>query len=547
MEKYLSFFKKIDWLHISALLTLSIAFVFTRLYALHSITVWYDEAVSLIFAKLPIKEIITQSVYEQNTPFYYFFLRLWYLVFGGNVLVLRLSSLLIALLNVIVLYLLTLKLSNKWGALLSFALVYVSPLQTTLAVELRVYGLIMLLSLINLYSLWMLLTPDIHKSKKWAVLYVLSAILGLLFHLTFIVYLFAQTLFYFVYLVSVLRTMPVEDTVEKKRGHSHLLIILVPWVIMVLLIVFFNFADFPLYTSQISQIIKNNLDTQTNVDLIPIDPLLKIIGLFLIYHQVTIAFILSFCVIYGLNQLYMRQQVFAGILIINTLITAIVLGGIAKGGSRYVVFIFPIIAIFFSIGFVQLSKYVKEMYLSSEHKVYKIYWRLIAALCLFSIVLLPAKFIFMPFNSGVCFPEIYQVIQQEDLSNAVVLGNSAHFEDVADYYQFSNIIDVKGVDLINDPYGTGLDLPQRIKTNWNLSATQETLPNLQNYIKDYEYVYYVDFADLLDPYEAIPTWLTNNASLVHKFSLSCLKDSYVVKPLYLFKNDLTNKPIFNEY
>lgn len=535
MEKYLSSFKKQDWLYTIILSVFVVAFLFTRIYMLYNTTVWYDEAVSLIFAKLSLKEIIKQSIYEQNTPFYYFFLHFWYLLFGNNILVLRLSSLIISSLSLLFLYLLTSKITNKWGALISIVLVYISPLQTILSVELRSYGLIMLLSLLNLYSLWMLLTLKKSKIVSWEIIYVVSAVLGLLFHLTFLVYLFAQTLIYFIYLAVSFKNTKPTNLVVKKQLYKRLILIFSPWVITAIIILVCNLAGFPLYVSQITQIIKNSFSLHSTKDLLAQDPILKTTGLFLVYDQVSISFILFAVAIYGFLQIYEKHTMFTTILFSNMLVTLIVLGSSAKGGSRYIVFIFPIMVVGFCVGVIQLYKNLLAVNKSSYLKINKLLWKLLSLPVLFGSLLLPAKYVFLPVNYGACFEEIFQIIQQKNLPKSALLLNGSHFEDVANYYNFQDVIDVKGVDLIYDPLGVGLSFPLRIKNNWRLSTSQETLPNLNNYIKNYDYVYYADFAKLLDPYETIPQWLINNTTLFHKYSLTCLMDFKQAQPLYLFK------------
>jgi uncharacterized membrane protein len=117
-----------------------------RLLAIDRDSLWFDEALSSLTARLPLTAILSNTVESSHPPLYYAFLHLWRLFGPETDGFLRLGSALWGVLLVPLLYFLAL----AWGRSLGEArfaafLVAVSPFQVLYSHELRMYTLLMVL------------------------------------------------------------------------------------------------------------------------------------------------------------------------------------------------------------------------------------------------------------------------------------------------------------------------------------------------------------------------------------------------------------------
>jgi hypothetical protein len=149
-----------------------------RLYALPGRSIWFDEAVSVGFAALPWPELLKATSADVNPPLYYLLLHLW-LPLAGDESWLRLPSVLTSAAAVGLTVWLTNLLFSRTTACVAGLLTACSSLHVALAQEARAYGLLSLLAVAAIASLWRLRTSP--GRTAW-LLFVATGSLALYTH-----------------------------------------------------------------------------------------------------------------------------------------------------------------------------------------------------------------------------------------------------------------------------------------------------------------------------------------------------------------------------
>jgi len=128
-----------------------------RLFDLGTHALWLDEALSLHYARLPFRELITRlSEGDVNPPFYYLLLKAW-TVLGDSEFILRLPSALAGVLVIPLTFVIGSHLSGRRAGLLAAALVATSDLQLRYSQEARPYSLMTLAAAVSIWGLLKLL------------------------------------------------------------------------------------------------------------------------------------------------------------------------------------------------------------------------------------------------------------------------------------------------------------------------------------------------------------------------------------------------------
>lgn len=152
------------WLPLVSILILAIAL---RLYQLGTETIWIDEHFSIRDA---------ETLKLKPRLFYYLFLRFW-MLFGESDGWLRLSSVPFSLGSIVLLYLLTLKVANRWAGLMAAFVMAVSPFFIASAQEIRMYSMSTFFSLLGTVAL----TDALEKiTKKSILVWIISRLFSIL-------------------------------------------------------------------------------------------------------------------------------------------------------------------------------------------------------------------------------------------------------------------------------------------------------------------------------------------------------------------------------
>lgn len=140
-------------------------------------SLWLDEAISVNVAKLPIETIVTKfSIHDFHPPLYYWFLNIWIKLFGDQVWVMRLSSILFSLITIWLVYKIGKEIKDKkigfWAAILTG----INPLLIYFSQELRMYSMVTMWLVGSIYFLIKLL-----KKTNWKNILGFNLMTGLSF------------------------------------------------------------------------------------------------------------------------------------------------------------------------------------------------------------------------------------------------------------------------------------------------------------------------------------------------------------------------------
>lgn len=160
-----------------------------RFYRLEVPSLWWDEILTVMMAEFPLAYVAKWSlVHECHPPFFYYLIKL-VLQSGTSDFAVRVLSAAVGTASVLVMYLAFARLFSRRAALLSAALLAVSPLHVRLSQEVRPYALLLLLGIASLYFFIRLIqSPD-----RQGMLWLTAANAGLLLlHFLTVPFVFAE-------------------------------------------------------------------------------------------------------------------------------------------------------------------------------------------------------------------------------------------------------------------------------------------------------------------------------------------------------------------
>jgi 4-amino-4-deoxy-L-arabinose transferase-like glycosyltransferase len=145
-----------------------------RLLRLDFQPLWWDEGYSVWFATHPLGPMMALTAQDIHPPLYYALLHGWTLLLGARPVALRLFSVVVGTLTIPAIYLAGRRMFTMRTALLAALLAAISPLAVFYSQEVRMYGLVALLSTGILPVAWQALGPtDRPAHWKNLLLYVL--------------------------------------------------------------------------------------------------------------------------------------------------------------------------------------------------------------------------------------------------------------------------------------------------------------------------------------------------------------------------------------
>lgn len=145
-------------------------------------SLWLDEAISVNVAKLPIETIVAQfSIRDFHPPIYYWFLNIWIRLFGDQVWVMRLSSILFSIVTIWLVYKIGENIKDKKTGLWAAILVGVNPLLIYFSQELRMYSMVTMWLTGSVYFLTKMLNPLTKLKTNWKNILGFNIMTGLSF------------------------------------------------------------------------------------------------------------------------------------------------------------------------------------------------------------------------------------------------------------------------------------------------------------------------------------------------------------------------------
>lgn len=128
---------------------------------------WYDEAHSVLIAQMGFPFEINKYLLEtdlQHTPFYFYLLHFWIKCFGENDIVLKILSLIFSVCSIPAIYTLSKKFVNDKTALIAPLLLVFNTFHVIYSTEVRMYSLIMFLSILSVKYMYEYLENDDTKA-----------------------------------------------------------------------------------------------------------------------------------------------------------------------------------------------------------------------------------------------------------------------------------------------------------------------------------------------------------------------------------------------
>lgn len=157
---------------------------------------WFDEAVSLDIARHNLLDSWQYLKWENNPPLHYWFLHFWIKIFSVSEITVRLSSILISLLNILAIYFFGRKLVNKKVGLFAAFLMSISSFYLYISTDARMYPLLVLFGILSSY--YCLVTLENPRLKYWFLFFLFST-LTLYTHLTGFFFIFSFNFYFFYY------------------------------------------------------------------------------------------------------------------------------------------------------------------------------------------------------------------------------------------------------------------------------------------------------------------------------------------------------------
>lgn len=137
---------------------------------------WNDEYVGWYISSISnLQEFFKTALQNCHTPLYYFYLKIWMLMFGDTDISLRWSSVIPSMFSIIAMYFLGKELNGKKVGLLCAILTAISSFCIYFAQEVRLYSLLFLLS--ALVSLYFIKTAKEPNKNNFIIYFCLNAIL----------------------------------------------------------------------------------------------------------------------------------------------------------------------------------------------------------------------------------------------------------------------------------------------------------------------------------------------------------------------------------
>ncbi len=191
-----------------------------RLFQLGEWSLWHDEALSILLAQQPINELIAITAADVHPPLYFLLLKP-FLTFGQIEYSARILSVLCSAGVVVVIYYLGSDLFDARVGLVSALLMAFAPIQLFYGQEARMYGQLILLATLSIWSFFRALDRD---EFWWWVLFVVFAALASYTAYFFLPVLLAMSIY--VFMVDKRRERIKHFTI----GIVAIIILFLPWV-----------------------------------------------------------------------------------------------------------------------------------------------------------------------------------------------------------------------------------------------------------------------------------------------------------------------------
>jgi len=163
------------------LLSISLYVLYNQVLTIKRESLWFDESISFLAAKLPLAQILNNSIQDPHPPFYYVLLHWWFNIVSEGDANGRLLNVLLNIGIILLVYWLAKIMLNSWKlALIAAGLSVISPFQMLYTHELRMYTLLMFLTMAMIIAYW---KARQNQQGYWWILFAVFAVLAMHTHL----------------------------------------------------------------------------------------------------------------------------------------------------------------------------------------------------------------------------------------------------------------------------------------------------------------------------------------------------------------------------
>jgi len=183
------------------LLAILVIGLFLRICDLGTESIWFDEGFSISVANLNLFSIIGGVSGDPHPPLYYVILHYWIILFGDNEFSTRFLSVIFGFFAIFMIYKVGTLIFNKNIGMLSSLLLALSVFHIHYSQEVRMYGLIALLTLLSFYFFIKLLDRTSFTFTV-SIGYIISSILLMYTHVFGLFIIIAQNIYLFTLFLS---------------------------------------------------------------------------------------------------------------------------------------------------------------------------------------------------------------------------------------------------------------------------------------------------------------------------------------------------------
>ena len=208
------------------LLTVLLLGFFLRIYDLDTKSIWLDEGISIKLSRADPAAITIERALNNHPPLYFIILHYWVRAFGNSVFSARLLSVLFGLLAIFMIYRVGCLVFNRETGLLSSLILALSLFNIHYSREVRMYGLLVFLTLVSMYFFLKLLKK---RSRTNLIGYITACIFLLYTHYSGLYVVLAQNI-YFATAILLYKKKGMLDIKAWIKYQAVLFILYLPWL-----------------------------------------------------------------------------------------------------------------------------------------------------------------------------------------------------------------------------------------------------------------------------------------------------------------------------
>ncbi|MDO8669405.1 MAG: glycosyltransferase family 39 protein [Candidatus Buchananbacteria bacterium] len=434
-----------------------------------------DEVYTLEVAKLSWQEMPGILIHETNPPLFYFMAKIWVLIFGSdNDIIFRLMPVLLGLINIVLIYFLGKKYFNRQVGLIASLIMVLSPLNIIHSTEARMYPLVITLSLLLL-----LIFHNLFFLKKDSLLNWLS-----FFTVTLLL---AYTHLFSAILIALLFFMLLLFRQELKINWQQIIKVVIVYLLVLLIFSFWFLPSMPYkFNSGTSSAWYFNLPPISSLAYnVFTDYFFRINGGTLASFSFAYLFF-DLCIIFFMASNFVKIKLLSAprhlllepkfdlkkiFLLYIYLGTALVIIFSNIWTIKFYLFVLPVFYLLLAAGISDVLR---------EHK------KLGRGLfCLF-IFLLFIFSISIKFDRGRYFPDLANILQQENIDNSSLVLLDINIDTLALSRYYKNDSVIKSINFENDPKS----IISMTENNWRETFNEENIDKLSDVVGDKRRVFY---------------------------------------------------------